>query len=145
MYIYICMYIYIYIYVYIYIYITHSYVPAVFIGLGRYEVNPFVLVFLSCRVLSCLGVVLVVSCVVLFLLFFCVCGLFLFLSAVLLGPGRHEVLSLVFGAGIGVVYCTQSIKSPHKATHGQRRSHIPAPPQGAANPASRSDAGLGEL
>jgi len=37
----------------------------------------------------------------------------------------------------------QSIKGPHKATHGQRRSHVPAPPQGAANPASRSDAGLG--
>ena len=37
----------------------------------------------------------------------------------------------------------QSKVGPHKATHGQRRSHIPAPPQGAANPASRSDAGLG--
>jgi len=24
----------------------------------------------------------------------------------------------------------QSIKGPHKATHGPRRSHIPAPPQG---------------
>jgi len=32
---------------------------------------------------------------------------------------------------------------PNKATRGQRRSHIPAPPQGVANPASRSDAGLG--
>jgi len=36
----------------------------------------------------------------------------------------------------------QSIKGPHKATHGRRRSHIPAAPQGA-NPASRSDTGLG--
>ena len=27
----------------------------------------------------------------------------------------------------------QSIKGPHKATHGQRRSNISAPPQGAAN------------
>ena len=35
------------------------------------------------------------------------------------------------------------IKCPHRATHGQGRSHIPAPPQRAANPASRSDAGLG--
>ena len=40
-------------------------------------------------------------------------------------------------------YKSNQIKGPHKATHGQRRSHIPAPPQGAANPASRSDAGLG--
>jgi len=29
----------------------------------------------------------------------------------------------------------QSIKGPHKAARGQGRSHIPAPPQGAANPA----------
>jgi len=35
--------------------------------------------FLSCRVLCCCGVVLVVSCVVLFLWCVCVCGLFLFL------------------------------------------------------------------
>jgi len=36
----------------------------------------------------------------------------------------------------------QSFKGPHKTTHGQRRSHILiAPPQGAAHPASRSDAG----
>jgi len=34
-------------------------------------------------------------------------------------------------------------KSPQNHTRGQRRSHIPAPPQGAANPASWSDAGLG--
>jgi len=33
----------------------------------------------------------------------------------------------------------QSIKGPHKATRGQGRSHITAPAQGAANPASRSD------
>jgi len=37
----------------------------------------------------------------------------------------------------------QSIKDPHKATRGQKRSHIPAPPQRAAHPALRSDAGLG--
>jgi len=36
-----------------------------------------------------------------------------------------------------------TIKDPHKAAHGQEKSHIPALPQGAANPASRSDAGLG--
>jgi len=37
-------------------------------------------------------------------------------------------------------------RSPHKATHGPRRSHIPAPPQGGGQTlhhASRSDAGLG--
>ena len=28
------------------------------------------------------------------------------------------------------VIFNQSIKGPHKATHGPRRSHIPAPPQG---------------
>jgi len=28
------------------------------------------------------------------------------------------------------VSINQSIKDPHKATHGPRRSHIPAPPQG---------------
>jgi len=37
----------------------------------------FVVLFLSCRVLCCRGVVLVVSCVVLFLLCVCVCDLFL--------------------------------------------------------------------
>jgi len=41
------------------------------------------------------------------------------------------------------IYTYQLIKGPHKATHGPRRSHIPAPPQEGANPASRSDAGLG--
>jgi len=30
----------------------------------------------------------------------------------------------------------KSIKGPHKAARGQKRSHIPAPPQGAATPAS---------
>jgi len=39
----------------------------------------FVVVFLSRRVLWCCGVVLVVSCVVLFLLCVCVCDLFLYL------------------------------------------------------------------
>jgi len=37
-------------------------------------------------------------------------------------------------------------KGPHTEPHTRhghvRRGHIPAPPQGAANPASRSDAGL---
>jgi len=37
----------------------------------------------------------------------------------------------------------QSIKGPYKATRGQKRSHIPAPPKGAANPASQSDARFG--
>jgi len=37
----------------------------------------------------------------------------------------------------------QSIKGPHKVKRGQQRSHIPSPPPGAADPASRSDAGLG--
>ena len=39
----------------------------------------FVVLFLSCRVLYCCGVLLVVSCRVLFLLCVCVCDLFLFL------------------------------------------------------------------
>jgi len=33
----------------------------------------------------------------------------------------------------------KSIKNPHRATRGLRRSHVPAPPQGATNSASRSD------
>jgi len=49
--------------------------------------------------------------------------------------------SLVAGSKRFVL--NQSIKGPRKATRGQRRSHIPALPQRAANPASRSDAGLG--
>jgi len=51
-------------------------------------------------------------------------------------------LTLTPGASALEGRVNQSIKVPHKATRGQRRSHIPAPPQGAANPASRSDAGL---
>jgi len=48
----------------------------------------FVVLFLSRRVLCCWGVVLVVSCVVLFLLCVCVCDLFLFLP-----PPRCLLLS----------------------------------------------------
>jgi len=46
--------------------------------------------------------------------------------------------------GLSVRGVNQSIKGPHKATHGPRKSHIPAPPQyttGGANPASQSEAG----
>jgi len=46
---------------------------------GWFFVWSFVALFLSCRVLCSCGVVLVASCVVLFVLCVCVCDLFLFL------------------------------------------------------------------
>jgi len=40
-------------------------------------------------------------------------------------------------------HLNQSIKGPHKVTHGPRRSHIASTTIGGANPASQSEAGLG--
>ena len=51
----------------------------------------------------------------------------------------HLSLSLYLYAYIHIYINQRSSHSQPRA----RRSHIPAPPQRAANPASRSDAGLG--
>jgi len=54
----------------------------------------FVVLFLSCRVLLCCGVVLVVSCVVLFLLCVCVFDLFFFLQTSWVALRGKEICSL---------------------------------------------------
>jgi len=92
----------------------------------RTRVNPsWVVLFLSCRVSCCCGVVLVVSCVVLFLLCLCVCGLFLFdilpsLTSSHSHPSIHRVMrqSLQRAAQVssrgGPFTCSNSHPSIHR-------------------------------
>ena len=47
------------------------------------------------------------------------------------------------GAGVRIAKLDSSIIKSSQGHTPARRSHIPAPPQRAANPASPSDAGLG--
>jgi len=61
-------------------------------GVVLFFVWSFEVLFLSCRVLCCCGVVLVVSCVVLFLLCVCVCDLFLFLHQRGLRVSLYKIL-----------------------------------------------------
>ena len=75
-------------YVCVYIYIGLTLNPSWFF------VCSCVVLFLSCGVLWCCGVVLVVSCVVLFVLCVCVCDLFLFTLCILsLGVNRWRYCS----------------------------------------------------
>ena len=86
--------------------VSPQFISFVYVLLNFMSLCFFCCVFSSCRVLCCCGVVLVVSCFVLFLLCVCVCDLFLFLQV-----GLANYLSVQFCIQVGDLM--QDLKTGH--------------------------------